>query len=165
MPPRTLSCQLSGLPAAQTSRDGVPDKLDIHTDRLPSTPMEATGPGAGDRRTWRPMVRGDPGTDRLTVDLPRSRVHTEFAASDLAERKAELATSVAVVIPALNEEATVGRVVEVLQATLVDTHNLIDELVVVDADSTDRTAERARAAGAHVVRQSSILPEAGPTRG
>jgi glycosyltransferase involved in cell wall biosynthesis len=52
---------------------------------------------------------------------------------------------VSVVIPCLNEEEPIAGVVgEVLAQG-------VDEVIVVDNGSTDRTAERARAAGAHVV--------------
>src|SRR4051812_5929348 len=57
---------------------------------------------------------------------------------------------VSVCLPCRNEEATVGRVVA---AILLDERasDLIDELVVIDDRSTDRSAELARAAGATVV--------------
>ncbi len=52
----------------------------------------------------------------------------------------------AVVIPALNEEEPIADVVRECLAT-----GLPNEVIVVDNGSTDRTAERARAAGARVV--------------
>jgi glycosyltransferase involved in cell wall biosynthesis len=54
--------------------------------------------------------------------------------------------SVAVVIPALNEEEPIADVVREVIAT-----GIPREVIVVDNESTDRTAERARAAGARVV--------------
>jgi glycosyltransferase involved in cell wall biosynthesis len=53
---------------------------------------------------------------------------------------------VSVVIPALNEEETIAGVVRGVAATKIP-----DEIIVVDNRSTDRTAERAIDAGAHVV--------------
>src|SRR6184192_3009016 len=53
---------------------------------------------------------------------------------------------ISVVIPALNEEEPIVGVVREIAATRVP-----DEIIVVDNGSTDRTAERAREAGAHVV--------------
>lgn len=58
---------------------------------------------------------------------------------------------VSVVLPALNEEKTVGHVV-----TQVLTYPRFHEVIVVDADSTDATAQVAREAGATVVRQSAV---------
>ncbi|MBM9620823.1 glucosyl-3-phosphoglycerate synthase [Streptomyces zhihengii] len=68
-------------------------------------------------------------------------------------------TTVSVVLPALNEEATVGEIVTVIRDELMtDAVPLVDELVVVDSGSTDRTAEVAREAGARVVHRDAILP-------
>ncbi|MET7611209.1 glucosyl-3-phosphoglycerate synthase [Streptomyces seoulensis] len=65
---------------------------------------------------------------------------------------------VSVVLPALNEEATVGDIVSVIRHDLVFQAPLVDEIVVVDSGSTDRTAEVAAAAGARVVHRDEILP-------
>ena len=56
--------------------------------------------------------------------------------------------SVSVVVPALQEEATVAGVVRPLATELA---GLVDEVAVVDGGSTDRTAERAAEAGATVL--------------
>ncbi|MEU9982454.1 glucosyl-3-phosphoglycerate synthase [Streptomyces sp. NPDC050856] len=68
-------------------------------------------------------------------------------------------TTVSVVLPALNEEATVGGIVSVVRRELMSgAVPLVDELVVVDSGSTDRTAEVAAAAGARVEHRDAILP-------
>jgi glycosyltransferase involved in cell wall biosynthesis len=54
--------------------------------------------------------------------------------------------NVSVVIPALNEEEPIGEVVREVIATAI-----AREVIVVDNGSTDRTAERARNAGARVI--------------
>ncbi|MEV6311586.1 glucosyl-3-phosphoglycerate synthase [Streptomyces sp. NPDC051840] len=64
---------------------------------------------------------------------------------------------VSVVLPALNEEATVGEIVAEIRRELVEKVPLVDELVVIDSGSTDATAEVARRAGARVVHRDSIL--------
>lgn len=56
---------------------------------------------------------------------------------------------ISVVIPALNEEATIAGVVAEIFAAVP--RDLLRECVVVNNGSTDRTAERARGAGAMVV--------------
>ncbi|GGM03379.1 glucosyl-3-phosphoglycerate synthase [Streptomyces fumigatiscleroticus] len=66
--------------------------------------------------------------------------------------------SVSVVLPALNEEETVGDIVAVIRQDLVQQVPLVDEIVVVDSGSTDRTSEVAAAAGARVVHRDEILP-------
>ncbi|MGK5440896.1 glucosyl-3-phosphoglycerate synthase [Micromonospora sp. URMC 105] len=63
---------------------------------------------------------------------------------------------VSVVLPARNEEATVGAIVSTIREHLMDRVALVDELIVVDSRSTDRTAQVARAAGAEVVSQDAM---------
>jgi glucosyl-3-phosphoglycerate synthase len=101
-------------------------------------------------------------TDRFAA---RTRHHAEFSADDLAGEKRARRLTTSVVIPARNEAATVGEVAGTLRRTLLDQIGLLDEVLVVDADSQDATAEEARAAGARVVRQSDVLPAAGTALG
>ncbi|MBM7772042.1 glucosyl-3-phosphoglycerate synthase [Actinokineospora baliensis] len=76
--------------------------------------------------------------------------------------RAKGSRTVSVVLPALNEEATVGAVVASV-LPLVGT--LVDELVVIDSGSTDRTRARAEAAGARVVHRDAVLPAVAPRPG
>jgi len=55
---------------------------------------------------------------------------------------------ISVIIAALNEEAAIGKVIDSVP------RDLVDEIVVVDNASTDRTAEVASAAGARVVNEA-----------
>lgn len=76
-----------------------------------------------------------------------------------AKRAAGPRGTVSVVLPALNEESTVGAIVSVIREELMtDETPLVDELVVLDSGSTDRTAETAAAAGAKVVHRDEVLP-------
>src|SRR5215475_5554731 len=59
---------------------------------------------------------------------------------------------VSAVIPARDEEATVGAVVGTVRDAFMKDDPLVDELVVMDSDSADRTAEVAARAGATVHR-------------
>ncbi|MEU6211624.1 glucosyl-3-phosphoglycerate synthase [Streptomyces sp. JL4002] len=78
----------------------------------------------------------------------------------LLDRKRAAGTTVSVVLPALDEEATVGAIVETIRRELMEDLPvpLVDELVVVDSGSGDRTAEVAAKAGARVVHRDEILP-------
>lgn len=100
--------------------------------------------------------------DRFTA---RTWSHRDFDVATLVAAKAEQGLTVSVIIPARDEEATVGRVAGTFVDELMGPGGLVDELVVVDADSSDRTAEVARDAGARVVRQADVLPEAGSAIG
>ncbi|MFI5620424.1 glucosyl-3-phosphoglycerate synthase [Streptomyces sp. NPDC051567] len=78
----------------------------------------------------------------------------------LLARKRATGTTVSVVLPALDEEETVGDIVEVIRRDLIDglPVPLVDELVVVDSGSADATARVAAEAGARVVHRDAILP-------
>jgi glucosyl-3-phosphoglycerate synthase len=75
------------------------------------------------------------------------------------------ATTVSVVLPALDEENTVGDIVATIRRELIERAPLVDELVVIDSGSTDRTSTVAATAGARVVHRDSILPRLRPVRG
>jgi glucosyl-3-phosphoglycerate synthase len=85
-----------------------------------------------------------------------------------AKRAAGHAGTVSVVLPALDEEATVGAIVTAIRRDLMTQDvPLVDELVVIDSGSRDRTARVAADAGATVVRRDDILPRlpAAPGKG
>src|SRR5438105_730311 len=67
---------------------------------------------------------------------------------------------ISVCLPARNEGPTIASIVrEALGCTVVE------EVVVIDDGSTDATAEIAADAGARVVPETALLPEAGPGSG
>ncbi len=70
--------------------------------------------------------------------------------------------TISVVLPALNEAATVGPVIETIVPML---GGLVDELIVLDSGSTDDTESRALAAGARVVHREEALPQIPPQPG
>ncbi len=89
----------------------------------------------------------------------RRRTYTAatWRAADLAELKEAEGTTVSVVLPALDEEPTVGAIVGAIRQALVVDAPLVDEVVVVDSGSADRTAAVAAAAGARVVDTTTVL--------
>lgn len=78
------------------------------------------------------------------------------AAAPIAEAKRAQGLRVSVAIPALNEAATIGPICRTVMR-LVEA-GLVDELVVLDGDSSDGTDRVARAAGATVADVKRILP-------
>lgn len=75
--------------------------------------------------------------------------------------KGDLGQRVSLVVPARNEAATVGAVVTRVREALMDTHALVDEVVVIDSDSVDDTYAVAESAGARVHRSAEIRPDLG----
>jgi glucosyl-3-phosphoglycerate synthase len=74
------------------------------------------------------------------------------------------ATTVTVIVPVKECAETIGAVLRESVGPAV-AHGLVDEVVVVDADSSDGTAEVATAAGARVIQQDEIAGELGPALG
>jgi glucosyl-3-phosphoglycerate synthase len=68
---------------------------------------------------------------------------------------------ISVVVPARNEAATIGPIVAGLRAALVESVPLVDEIVVMDSDSSDTTSAVAASAGATVHRVKDVRPELG----
>ncbi|MFF8899567.1 glucosyl-3-phosphoglycerate synthase [Streptomyces lydicus] len=100
----------------------------------------------------------------MLEEVERWLISRSWSAADrplgqLLEAKRQTGRTVSVVLPALDEEATVGAIVATIRAELMTgTVPLVDELVVLDSGSTDRTAEVAAAAGARVVHRDTVLP-------
>jgi glucosyl-3-phosphoglycerate synthase len=90
---------------------------------------------------------------------------TGYAAAELVDLKRSAGCTISVVLPALDEEPTVGAIVAAIRQAFVDDLPLVDELVVVDSGSTDRTASVAAAAGARVVHVDDVLPTHGRVPG
>jgi nucleotide-binding universal stress UspA family protein len=103
----------------------------------------------------------------LTTVVDRWFAENTFHASEFSDIRKLIAlkeragVTVSVGLPALNEEKTIGLVVKRIKSALMDRAPLIDQLVVVDSDSTDRTREIAQDLGVEVVRHSEVLPELG----
>jgi glucosyl-3-phosphoglycerate synthase len=88
----------------------------------------------------------------------RSFSHAEFPLDLLLEGKRQRLT---VVLPAREVADTVGEIVERILAL----DGLVDQVLVVDADSEDGSGDVARAAGAEVRRQCELRPEYGEVLG
>ena len=69
--------------------------------------------------------------------------------------------TISVGLPTLNEEKTIGTVIKRVKGALMDRVPLIDQIVVIDSDSDDRTVEIAGDLGVPVHRHPEILPETG----
>jgi glucosyl-3-phosphoglycerate synthase len=86
----------------------------------------------------------------------------EFPVSRLRELKRETPTTV--IIPVRECADTIGAVLERTVAPALDA-GLVDELLVVDADSRDGTAAIVAAHGVRVIQQDAVAAELGPALG
>jgi glucosyl-3-phosphoglycerate synthase len=86
--------------------------------------------------------------------------HAQFETAELVRNKRETVT---VCIPTKEAAGTIGATVRAVAG--LRRLGLVDQLLVIDADSPDGTATVAAEAGAEVHREADLLPEAGPVEG
>jgi glucosyl-3-phosphoglycerate synthase len=92
--------------------------------------------------------------------------HDDFSdKAALVAEKERQGLKVSLAFPTLNEAATIGKEVLVLKTELMDRFPLLDEIVVIDSGSTDRTREAAAENGARVFSSRDILKEHGTWKG
>jgi nucleotide-binding universal stress UspA family protein len=92
--------------------------------------------------------------------------HAEFAdLRRLVQLKEKQGLTVSLVLPTLDEEETIGPIVRRAMREMMGRVPLIDEILVIDSMSTDRTREIAEAEGARVVQHPDILSRYGSFRG
>ena len=90
----------------------------------------------------------------------RTTTADDWCLDTLVDAKGD--SRVSVVVPARNEETTIAEVVTRIRA---DLPGLVDEMVVIDSLSSDRTVAIARDAGATVHSVADIRPELGVQKG
>jgi glucosyl-3-phosphoglycerate synthase len=85
----------------------------------------------------------------------------------LAHRKRELGLTVSVVLPCRNVADTVGGIVDVIHDVNERSgeNALVDQILAVDADSADGTAEVAAASGAEVYSENELMSNHGGAHG
>lgn len=79
----------------------------------------------------------------------------------LVQLKEDQGVSISLALPALNEEETVGRVIQTVRTTLMEQTPLLDEMVLIDSGSDDKTRDIAAELGIPVYIHHEILPELG----
>ena len=91
----------------------------------------------------------------------RTTTADSWSVPALVDAKLRRGETISVVVPARNEQASVGAVVRRIRDELVDAVPLVDELVVMDSLSSDSTAAQATAGGAIVHSVADVRPELG----
>ncbi len=86
--------------------------------------------------------------------------HEDFLPiASLAYKKKSAGTAISLVIPTLNEAQTVGLIIEKARKELMEDVPLLDEIVVMDSNSSDATARIACEAGARVYNVAKVAPQ------
>jgi glycosyltransferase involved in cell wall biosynthesis/nucleotide-binding universal stress UspA family protein len=84
---------------------------------------------------------------------------------ELMGLKQQQGLSISLALPALNEEETVGKVIRMMKKELMQRIPLLDEIVLIDSNSTDRTREIATKEGIPVYIHQNLLERLGARRG
>jgi glucosyl-3-phosphoglycerate synthase len=85
--------------------------------------------------------------------------HSEYKDLDrLVKAKQRKKLSISLCLPTLNEEKTIAKEIVIMRSELMIRHPLIDEIVVIDSGSTDKTRHIARSYDVTVYEANDILP-------
>ncbi len=126
-------------------------------------------------KTRRPMPASFAGEDAsrtaISVLVDKWFAENTYHADDfndlgaLLDLKRRQNLTVSLALPALNEEETVGNVVATVRGALMEQVPLLDEIILVDSDSADRTREIVASLGVPVHIHQQTLPQYGARRG
>lgn len=111
------------------------------------------------------------GTRAISVLVDKWFAENTFHAEEfsdlehLVDLKQKQGSTISLALPALNEEKTVGHVIQTIKTALLERVPLLDEIVLVDSNSTDRTREIAASLGIPVYIHQQVLPAYGARRG
>lgn len=113
-----------------------------------------------------------PGLDRpVAVVVDKWFAENTFHSSEFAKLRRLVALkedqnlSISLGLPALNEEKTVGSVIQTIKTALMEQVPLLDEIVLIDSGSVDYTREIAADLGIPVYIHQKILPQHGAYHG
>lgn len=116
-----------------------------------------------------PMVQ--PTVSDVSTRVDRWFAENTFHSDEFADIASLLALkekhgwTISLGLPALNEEETVENVIRTLKSALMDAAPLLDEIVLIDSNSTDNTVPLALSCGVPVYKHPELLPEVGTVRG
>lgn len=77
----------------------------------------------------------------------------------LVRLKKQQGLTISLGLPTLNEEKTIGKIIKTMRSEFMERHPLLDEIVVIDSNSTDRTVEIVERLGVPVVKHPEVLTQ------
>jgi nucleotide-binding universal stress UspA family protein len=107
------------------------------------------------------------GTQAISILVDKWFAENTFHAKEFSDLehllrlKEKQGATISLALPALNEEKTVGKVITTIKTALMDEIPLLDEMVLLDSNSTDQTRQIAEDLGIPVYIHQNILPEFG----
>ena len=126
-------------------------------------------------KTRRPMtdtmLTESAGAQAISVLVDKWFAENTFHANEFANLKELMllkekqGVTISLALPALNEEKTVGKVITTIKTKLMEEVPIIDEIVLMDSNSTDRTREIARELGVPVYIHQHLLTDMDPRPG
>jgi len=87
-----------------------------------------------------------------------------FPVGRLVKFKKKKNLTISLCFPTLNEAQTIGGILDIVRNSIYEP-GLVDEVVVIDSNSMDRTVSIVRSAGFKVLQHSDILPGCGSFKG
>ena len=111
------------------------------------------------------------GQTAISVLVDKWFAENTFHADEFADLKYLLSLkqkqnlTISLALPALNEEQTVGKVLRTIKNVLMTRIPLLDEIVLIDSNSTDRTRQIAEKLGIPVHIHQKTLPQYGSRNG
>lgn len=117
------------------------------------------------------LDEGAVGSRAISILVDRWFAENTFHADEfsdltfLCEVKERQGVSISLALPALNEEETVGNVIHTIKGELMEKFPLLDEIVLMDSNSTDQTRVIAKNEGVPVYIHQEILPGYGARPG
>jgi glycosyltransferase involved in cell wall biosynthesis/nucleotide-binding universal stress UspA family protein len=111
------------------------------------------------------------GVNAISILVDKWFAENTFHADEFLNMKQIMAlkekqgSTISLAMPSLNEENTVGKVITTIKKALMDDVPLLDEIILVDSNSSDRTREIAEQLGIPVYIHQQLLPELGQREG
>jgi len=111
------------------------------------------------------------GQTAISVLVDKWFAENTFHANEFADLKYLLSLkekqnlTISLALPALNEEETVGKVIRTIKNVLMTRIPLLDEIVLMDSNSTDRTRQIAEKIGVPIHIHQNTLPQYGARKG